>query len=388
MKYIVGFNRDRDDYQVPAALAEMGALGLFITDYYAGVSSPSIRGLSHRTSPYLDPSTVRTVYGAFVPQVVHQLSKRLGIPSAFPSRRIDSSIAAAIALAAKERPEDGLLIYSNYAWMAFQQAATARKILFQYHPSTEIIREAMSSDQLGDLRPWLQEVEEVDPVRAEIEKVELELATRVICASNFTARGLLMSGVKSDLVKVVPYGCPPPTSEVVRNRERVLLFVGQGVQRKGLHLLLEAWRRVRPRGWTLRVVASRLDPAMRELLEACPAVAYTGAVSDVELSRLYSESSALVLPSLVEGFGLVLGEALAGGCTLIASTNTGLPDYELDAPVAYVVAPGRVDELAWAIEAHVSAFEAGTVDARQNSDQARKRSWGLFRSRIRDAVDH
>ena len=387
MKYIVGFNRDRDDYQVPAALAEVDALSLFITDYYARTASLPMRGLSHRTSPYIDASAVRTVFSAFFPQVIHEVTKRLGISSAFPSRRIDTSIAAAIASAARQRPQDGLLIYSNYAWMAFQEASTARKILFQYHPGTEIIRQAMSSDELGSLRPWQQEIEEVDPDRAEIEKIELKLATGVICASNFTARGLQMSGVTTDLVKIVPYGCPSPPSEVARDRERTLLFVGQGVQRKGLHLLLEAWRRVRPRGWTLRVVASRLDPAMRELLDTCPGVAYSGAVSGEELAQLYSKSSALVLPSLVEGFGLVLGEALASGCTLIASTNTGLPDYELSRPVAYVVEPGRVDELAAAIEAHVSAFEAGTVDARENSEQAQERSWGLFRSRIRAALD-
>ena len=387
MKYIVGFNRDRDSYQVPAALAEIGALSRLVTDYYDGASALRIRRLSHRSSPYIDRSLARNVPVALGVQILHENAKRFGWSREFPSRRIDSSIASVIADESRRRPGDGLLVYSNYAWMAFQQAVTTRKLLFQYHPGNQIIKEAMSSDELGNFRQWQHEVEEVDPYRTEVERIELELATGVICASNFTARGLLLSGVAPELVSVVPYGCPVPPPIVANDRERVLLFVGQGVQRKGLHLLLEAWRRIRPHGWTLRVVASRLDPAMRDLLDKTPSVVASGAVSSGELTRLYATSSALVLPSLVEGFGLVLGEALANGCTLIASTNTGLTDYELEPPVAYVVAPGRVDPLSAAIEAHMAAFEAGIVDPRENSSHAGKRSWAVFRSKVRDVME-
>lgn len=387
MKYIVGFNRDRDSYQVPAALAEANLLSRLVTDYYDGASGLRIRQLSHRTSAYIDQSLVRNVPGALFPQIIHETAKRFGWQRDFPSRRIDASIAAAIAEESRQRPGDGLFIYSNYAWMAFQRAVTQRKLLFQYHPGSEIIKEAMSLDELGDLRPWQQEVEEIDPYRAEVERIELTLATGVVCASNFTARGLFLSGVNPELVKVVPYGCPPPPPVVAKARERVLLFVGQGVQRKGLHLLLKAWSGVRPSGWTLRVVASRLDPAMRDLLDMTPSVVASGAVSSGELARLYATSSALILPSLVEGFGLVLGEALANGCSLIASTNTGLPDYRLDSPVAYVVVPGRVDQLSGAIEAHVAAHEAGIVDPRENSSHAQNRSWAAFRSQIRAVME-
>jgi len=386
MKYIVGFNRDRDNYQVPAALAEVDALGVFVTDYYAGASSVRLRRLAHRFSPLIDKSLVHGVPKSLLPQLFHEASKRLSRPTKFPSRKIDAAIAAAIAREVERRPDDGLLIYSNYAWMAFQKAVTPTKILFQYHPGGEIIREAMAADELRDLRPWQQEVEEIDPYRAEIERIELDLATGVLCASDFTARGLSMSGVPPEIVHVVPYGCPRPPVEVSQKRERTLLFVGQGVQRKGLHLLLEAWQRVRPRGWTLRLVCSRLDPAMQDLLDRTPGVVASGAIANAELTRLYATSSALVLPSLVEGFGLVLGEALANGCSLIASRNTGLVDYALDSPVAYVVAPGRIEELASAIASHVASHEAGNVDPRQNSRHAEERSWSVFRSRIRAAL--
>jgi len=387
VKFIVGFNRDRDGYEVPGALAEEGLLSTLVTDYYHGRSTPRLGWLSHRNSPRIPVSDVRPVPGALIPQLRYEAMKRLGLRSAFPSNVVNDRLAKVLARESAQRPENGLLIYSNYAWCAFRQAATETRILFQYHPNVHVISEAMGLDELGDRENWQRELEEVDDKRKFKEGVEVEFATGAICASTFTARGLIMSGIPAERIRVVPYGCPSPTTAVSQQRDRVFLFVGQGVQRKGLHLLAEAWRRLQPPGWKMRVVASRMDPLIAQSLHGLPSVTVSGPVSHAELRDLYDSASALVLPSLVEGFGLVLGEALAGGCSLIATTNTGLPDLALPSPAGQVIQPGSIAELMAAIESHISAFEDGQVDPQANSRMAAQRSWREFRVGIRDALN-
>lgn len=385
-KHIVGFNRDRDSYQVAAALAEHGRLAALVTDYYHGRSIPSISALSHRSNELIPSVLVRPVAGALYPQLAWAAARRMRINLKFPARRVDSAIASRILLESRRTPDAGLLIYSNYAWKAFQAAHSSRKTLFQYHPGVGIINQAMEEDELGDQATWQQEVEQTDPRRLATEQIEVELADQVICASEFTARGLVSAGVSREKIAVVPYGCPSPPALPIEKRERVFLFVGQGVQRKGLHQLAEAWRRSSLNGWKLRVVASRMDPEIGRALAGQPNIEVTSSVPKEELIRLYSTSSALVLPSLVEGFGLVLGEALAHGCSLIATDNTGLPDLRLPSPSGRVITPGNVEDLVNALSEHVELFESGLVDSSTNREYAKSRSWTHFRDSIRTVI--
>lgn len=386
MKFIVGFNRDRDGYEVPAALSEADELSALVTDYYHGRSFPPMRGLAHRKSGLIPASLVRTVPGALTPQIVHEVEKRFGLRTKFPAQKIDDSIAEAVARESVKRPNDGLLVYSNYAWRAFENSAASVRLLFQYHPNNQVINDAMKSDELGGLRNWQKELEEVDSERQRKEQIEVRHATGVICASTFTARGAVLAGVPLDRIRVVPYGCPTPPGRVNGERDKLFLFVGQGVQRKGLHLLAEAWRRLHPADWRLRIVASRIDPEIARVLDGLPGVEVSNSVSRAELTSLYSTASALVLPSLVEGFGLVFGEALSFGCSVIGTANTGLPDLGLPEPAGRECRPGSVEDLAEAMRQHIHAYESGQVDPIKNSKLASERSWGHFRVGIRAAV--
>jgi glycosyltransferase involved in cell wall biosynthesis len=60
-------------------------------------------------------------------------------------------------------------------------------------------------------------------------------------------------------------------------------------------------------------------------------------VPNSELRELYSRASVFVLPSIEEGFGMVLGEAMACGCPVIASTNTGASELISDGTEGFIV---------------------------------------------------
>lgn len=386
MSYIVGFNRDRDSYEVPRALAERGLLEKLVTDYYAPVGRQGIPQLSHRQHPDIPRDRVRTVPYALILQLGHRALQQAHIRTPFPSTGIDSAIGNAIYAEARKADAD-LFVYSGYAAKSFRELSDRRRVLFQFHPGRSIVESALRDDDLAGYRSWLPEPEVKSPAKQRIYAVETQNADRIVCASSLTARGLEFDGIPSADIRVVPYGCEVAAPDAEDwPRECNFLYVGQGVQRKGLHLLFQAWRDAKLRNSTLRVVASRMDPVIRELGEGLPGVTISGAVPETELHRLMNRADTLVLPSLVEGFGLVLGEALGRGCRLIASTNTGIVDMGLPESVATIVEAGRLSSLVEALTKSEGTYQRERPYSEVALANARRLSWSNFRKEIADAL--
>lgn len=389
MRYIVGFNRDRDRYEVPAALAEVGDLDTFVTDYYAGKGWRRIGALSHRSHPLISPSKVQVVNRAFMIQFAHETRGRFAYPGRFPVRAVDDSIGDALAKRAARNPTTGLLIYSGYARQAFELDAPKERsrLLYQFHPTADGIRAAMAHDELGSMRPWRPEPELDGALDQSIYDREIELASGILAASAFTARSLVASGAQAP-VQITPYGVPTPGSAAPArsSTKQTFTFLGQGTQRKGLHLLLTAWKRLRPQSAELVVAGPTIDPEISELARGVESVNIVGRVSAPEKRLLLDRTDTLVLPSLVEGFGLVLGEALARGCRLIASANTGLHDLALPSSIATVVNAGEVGPLAAALERNMQTYDFSPDLPPAIQAEALTRSWSAFREGLRKDV--
>ena len=115
----------------------------------------------------------------------------------------------------------------------------------------------------------------------------------------------------------------PPTSGL-----KTALFVGRIYPVKGLSMLVEAWARVRPIGWKMTIVgpdeAGHLSEVEALIREAGLQVdfEFTGALEGDALRQVYDDADLLILPSYTENFGMVVGEALAHGCSVIASQGS------------------------------------------------------------------
>jgi glycosyltransferase involved in cell wall biosynthesis len=148
-------------------------------------------------------------------------------------------------------------------------------------------------------------------------------ASRVIAISRQTADDVVsMLGVPASRVRVVECGIdaifssPPESLDAGRP---FLLGVGTPEPRKNLARLLDAFALLRDRGGTQRLVLVGADGWGDVRLEAQAGVELLGRVSDEQLRDLYACAEALVFPSLWEGFGLPVGEALAAGCRVVCS---------------------------------------------------------------------
>jgi glycosyltransferase involved in cell wall biosynthesis len=182
-------------------------------------------------------------------------------------------------------------------------------------------------------------------------------ATRIICVSEATRRDLLAAtGCLPANVRVV-YEAPDPIyaqgGPAMADDRPYFVFVGPADSRKNLPAVLRALARlpqdVRP---LLHVVGSpgpATSGAVRlagELAVECQ-VRWRGWLPTPEIAALYRGAVALVYPSLLEGFGLPILEAMAAGAPVITSDRSSMPEVAGDAAV--LVDPTDVDALAGAM---------------------------------------
>jgi glycosyltransferase involved in cell wall biosynthesis len=394
--YVVAFNGARDFYQIPWALHDEGLLSSLVTDAYYPHDRPVLRGLPvvkalrRRCSPELPSSRVHWTWRALLPQVTARF-RRCDPIAMFGA--VDQSLSRA-ALARAEREDANLYLYSHYAYQAFTSARSAAMVkgLFMFHPHTDLIREILDRDfeRFPECRLSYEAEHDTagDAGRLRELRDEWRYADFIVCASSFTARSLQQAGCSPQLISVVPYGADLMGSKLVMQprdrRECRFLFVGQGVQRKGLHHLLRAWRRINLADAELTIVATTLDLGIAKL--AGKNVRILPRQSAEQLHNLFASSHVFVMPSLVEGFGLVYLEALGAGCHCIGTANTGLPDllrfFTPDVSAMSLIEAGNIDELGAALESAYTLHRAGCLDHDRIAQLARQITWKRFRSSI------
>ncbi|WP_158944244.1 glycosyltransferase family 4 protein [Granulicella sp. S190] len=167
------------------------------------------------------------------------------------------------------------------------------------------------------------------------------LADAITVPSSFAARSFVEMGLPQNKIHVIPYGVRlekfKPTGHPPADRFEVL-FAGSVSLRKGVPYLLEAFAQLRHFNKRLRV-AGPIHPDMKTVLGRLPQqqVEFLGALPQEQLAQLMSTSHVMVLPSIEEGLALVQGQALACGCPVLCSTNTGGEDLFTDGVEGFVV---------------------------------------------------
>jgi glycosyltransferase involved in cell wall biosynthesis len=223
----------------------------------------------------------------------------------------------------------------------------------------------------------------------------LRSAARVLCPSRYTREKLVeLLGLEPSRVEVTPYGVgapfrPGPLSDAALERLRVsppyVLSVGTLQPRKNLGAALQAFERVSAAGapHALVVVGARgwHDERILERLAGSAAedrVRLLGRVSDEELVGLYRAADCLLFPSLYEGFGFPVLEAMACGTPVLCSDRTSLPELAGDA--AALVDPGDPD----AIQSALTELLSSAARRRSLSAAGLARAAGLTWDRCAD----
>ena len=176
-----------------------------------------------------------------------------------------------------------------------------------------------------------------------------ETADAITVPSSFSARTFLARGIAEKKVHVIPYGVRldrfTRSGEPAAGRFDVL-FAGSVGLRKGIPYLLKAFAALQHTGKRLRIAGS-MHPDLAGVLATLPQekVEFLGSVSQERLVELMSTSHVMVLPSIEEGLALVQGQALACGCPVLATTNTGAEDLFTDEVEGFIVPIRSVEAL-------------------------------------------
>ena len=179
-------------------------------------------------------------------------------------------------------------------------------------------------------------------------------AERIICVSAFTAADVVARyGVDRTKIRVIP-NAPglPVTSATLPPGAPYLLAVGDLRGKKNLGRLIEAHARLETGHRLVLAGLGKLERALPERVEV------TGWIDDARLYALVRGADVLVHPSLYEGFGLVVAEAMARGTPVACSQTTALPETAGGAAVLF-------DPLS------VDAIAAGIREALARADELR-----------------
>jgi glycosyltransferase involved in cell wall biosynthesis len=382
----------RDYYQVAIALHQRGLLGRLITDFYG--SRFFKRFTAKRGTTELPDSKVLSSWP-------HALGLYLLRGARFNRARrhlVDYSFGFFAAIVTYFGPNQAI-VYSYYleGFCAFYRLIGSRPkrlICFQVHPTPWFINSIMDEDARR-FRNYADVSFGAD-IEATFDKRDYYryrqatgMCHGLIAASQVTVRSVFEGNTASMPVCVAPYGSklsaravavdpPQPAREPIR-----ILSICQLIQRKGLHWAFEAMKSLSPDDqanfvWT--VVANSADPQVLALLPSNASVVRN--LSDQELADHMQRADVFLLPSLIEGFGLVYVESLSQGTPIVYTENTGAYDICTDGVHGFCVPVSNLDSLAALLRQQLSDRPLLASLRRNCIELSAHITWSNFRSLV------
>ena len=214
------------------------------------------------------------------------------------------------------------------------QVVTIHDLAYFYYP------EDFTKRDLWQLKNWT--------------KLAINQAKNIIAVSKTTKKDIIKNyGVDKEKVTVIYNGFEKQISELKNENlkfiekfklknEKYILFVGTIQPRKNLEVLIDAFDKfiqtsknfklviVGKKGWLYKDIFEKVN-----MMKPGKKVIFADYVSDPELIWLYINAFCLVLPSLYEGFGIPVLEAMNYGCPTVISTTSSLPEIGGDASLYF-----------------------------------------------------
>jgi alpha-maltose-1-phosphate synthase len=211
---------------------------------------------------------------------------------------------------------------------------------------------------------------------------ELKLATRVVVASSFTKETLHSAEFPAE-VTVIPYGAPSVLDrEIVSNSENLrVLYVGSLGQRKGLSYLLRAIRLLGAKV-ELTLIGRKVAAGCGPLEEAVRRHHWIPTLPHGEVLAQMQRHDVLVLPSLFEGFGLVILEAMAQGLPVITTVHTAGPDLVSEGADGFIVPIRSAEAIVEKLDRLAGNPKLLREMKHAAREKARARKWGDYRDSL------
>src|SRR5690606_4486974 len=219
---------------------------------------------------------------------------------------------------------------------------------------------------------------------------EIRLADRIFVASRFVADTLEEYPGALPPIEIIPYGFPPiATGEAkpkrISNHPLKVLFVGKLTQQKGIADLFKVAKNLE-RHITLTLVGNKAT-------EECPALnrelakhKWIPSLPHHKVLQLMREHDVLAFPSLFDGFGMVITEAMSQGTPVITTNRTAGPDFINHGKNGWIIDAGSTSSLQAALE-HCLEFPGKMLEAGlEAKETAKSRPWEVYQQELSNAI--
>lgn len=318
------------------------------------------------------------------------------VPDYYPPVRSGAALSRFVASRLSSLPTDvsAVYAYESAAQPLFREAEKLGLDRIYELPSVYWKEAIQILDEEAELQPAWR------PTRAYAAKsneygaakdLEIDLAGPILVASTFAKASVVKyHPAKADQLRLVPYGGPPASARSADElhaptRKLRILFVGSLSLHKGLPYLFAAIAELRSVAEV--TIVGQKNCTCKVLEDGLQQVKWLRSLAHAEVLEEMRRADILLLPSLFEGFGLVILEAMARGCVVIASSHTAGADV-IESGVDGFVVPIRSSE---AIVEHVLRLDNDrSLLARMKEAAlagAQRRSWAAYRARLVEALD-
>jgi len=163
---------------------------------------------------------------------------------------------------------------------------------------------------------------------------EYQLADKILVPSSYTYESFLENGISRDKLEILRLDAnftplAPRVRSERRNGDFVVGSIGGNIIRKGFLYLLRAWKKIALKDAKLIIKTSQSEidkiPFISKLIEEDPTIEVAGYFENIE--RFYDQCDVFCLPSIDDGFGMVVLEAFACGLPVITTTHVGASDF-------------------------------------------------------------
>jgi glycosyltransferase involved in cell wall biosynthesis len=182
-----------------------------------------------------------------------------------------------------------------------------------------------------------------------IERCLAHVTDGIVNISNFEANAALRYGLPPSKMVTIYNGIrplvePAPVKHITPNHKKTFLFVGRLDKQKGIDLLVNAIRKISSPNFKTTVVGAAVVDNKEIIFPEC--VEYLGWRPRSDMTELYTQVDALIVPSRWEGFGLVAIEAMSCGTPVLASIHGALPEIVTHQETGLLFDPYDVEQFA------------------------------------------
>ncbi|MDT0675838.1 glycosyltransferase family 4 protein [Autumnicola musiva] len=288
---------------------------------------------------------------------------------------------------------DAVYAYEDGAWFSFKEAQNRSLRCFYDLPIGywRTARKLLNAEQ-ERWPEWASTLTGLKDSEAKLKRKdeELAMADRIFVASSFTAKTLKDYPGNLAPVDIIPYGFPAPVEnrkyDNLENRKRLkLLFVGGLSQRKGIADVFAAVEGLESYV-SLTVLGNKATNECPALDKALAKHSWIPSLPHAEVLRLMQEHDVLLFPSLFEGFGMVITEAMSQGTPVITTDRTAGPDLITHNENGWLIKAGSTGALRQAIEEIITKPEQITAVGKAAIETARLRPWAVYGRELAQAI--